>query len=81
MSEFIKIYEHRKKKEHRAFNVLEVAMEWVQLQDSVDPIQLLHLKFRDMAAEKRMSLLMQKTLKNFFSPSECFLLMCIMQCM
>ena len=56
VSDFIKIYEHRKKQEHRAFNALEVAIEWVQLQDSTDPIQLLHLKrLRDMVAEKRMS--------------------------
>ena len=44
MSDFIKIYEHRKKREHRAFNALEVAMERVQRQDLVDPIQLPHLK-------------------------------------
>ena len=70
MSDFIQIYEHRKKREHTAFNALEIAMEWVQLQDSVDPIQSLHLKrLRDMAAEK-MSSLKQKTLKNFFSPLE-----------
>ena len=82
MSNFIKIYAHRKKREHRAFNAVEVEIEWVQWQDSDDPIQLLHLKrLRDIAAEKRMSSLMQKTLKNFFSPSECFLLMCIVQCM
>ena len=43
MSNFIKIYEHGKKREHRTFNALEVAMEWVQLQDSFDRIQLLHL--------------------------------------
>ena len=35
MSYFIKTYEHRKKREHRAFNVLEVAIEWVQRQDSI----------------------------------------------
>ena len=36
-----------------AFNALEVAMEWVQRQDSVDRIQLLHLKrLRDVAVEK-----------------------------
>ena len=29
MSDFIQIYEHRKKREHRAFNALEVVMEWV----------------------------------------------------
>ena len=53
MSDFIKIYEHRKKKERREFNELEVAMEWIQWQDSIDPIQLLHLKrLRNMAAEK-----------------------------
>ena len=72
MSDFIKIYEHRKKREHRAFNALEVAMEWVQRQDSVDPIQLLRLKrLRNMAAEKRMSSLMQKT-KEFLVPIRMF---------
>ena len=71
MSNFIKIYAHRKKIEHRVFNALEVAMEWVQRQDSIDPIHLLHLKrLRDIAAEKRMSSLMQKTSKNFFFLSE-----------
>ena len=50
-----------------AFNALEVTVEWVQRQDSVDRIQLLHLKrLRDMAVEKRMSSLKQKTQKNFF---------------
>ena len=44
MSDFINIYEHRKKGELGAFNALEVTMEWIQRQDSVDPIQLLHLK-------------------------------------
>ena len=64
-----------------AFNALEVAMEWVQWQDSVDHIQLLHLKIsRDMAAEKRMSSLKQKTLKNFFFLLKRFLI-CIVECM
>ena len=73
MSDFIKIYEHRKKREHRTFNALEVAMEWVQRQYSIDPIQLLHLKrLRDIAAEKKMSSLMQKTLKNFFPHQNIF---------
>ena len=54
-----------------AFNALEVVIEWIQQQDSVNCIQLLHLKrLRDMAAEKRMSSLKQKILKNFFSPSQ-----------
>ena len=38
MSDFIKIYQHRKKREHTAFNAPEVGMEWVQQQHSVDPI-------------------------------------------
>ena len=39
-----------------AFNALEVVMEWVQRQDSVNRIQLLHLKrLMNMAAEKRIS--------------------------
>ena len=54
-----------------AINAFEVATEWVQRQDSVYRIQLLHLKIiRDIAVGKRMSSLKQKTLKNFFSPSE-----------
>lgn len=32
-----------------AFNAFEVLMEWLQLQDSINPIQFLHLKIsRDM---------------------------------
>ena len=54
MLDFIKIFELRKKREHRTLNELEVAMEWVQRQDSVDPIRLLHLKrLRDIPAEKK----------------------------
>ena len=68
MSDFMKIYEYRKKRERRAFNALEVAMKLVQRRGSIDPIQFLHLKrLRDMASEKRMSSFKQKTLKNFFS--------------
>ena len=64
-----------------AFDALEVAMEWVQQQDSVDRIHLLYLKrLRNMAVEKRMSSLKQKTLKNFFSSSQWFLT-CIVQWM
>ena len=69
MSDFIKIYEYRKKREHRAFNALEVVMEWVQRQDSVDRIQLMHLKrLRDMAVEKRMSSTEAENSKEFLFP-------------
>ena len=35
------------------FNTLEVTMEWLRWQESVDLVQLLHLKrLRDLAAEK-----------------------------
>ena len=53
MSDFIKIYERRKKREHRAFNALEVAKKWVQWQDSVEPIQLLPLKRLGVLLQKK----------------------------
>ena len=66
-----KTEESRGPTDTEAFNALEVEMEWVQRQDSVERNQFLHLKrLRDMAEEKRMSSLKQKSLKNFSSPSQ-----------
>ena len=53
MSDFIKIYEHRKKREYRAFNALKIAMKWVQRKDSVEPIQLLPLKRLRVLLQKK----------------------------
>ena len=63
-----------------AFNALEVAMEWVQRQDSVDRIQLMHLKrLRDMAVEKRMSSTEAENSKKFlFSIAMIFNVDCAM---
>ena len=44
-------------------------MEWVQRQDSVDRIQLMHLKrLRDMAVEKKMSSAEAENSKEFLFP-------------
>lgn len=51
-----------------AFHCLETAMKWLEQQEECDAVQLLSLKrVRDLAAKKRVSVLKQKKILDFFS--------------
>ncbi|KFD46583.1 hypothetical protein M514_12562 [Trichuris suis] len=50
----------------KAYQCLEVALQWFEMQEECDPKRMLFVNYRDLAANKRKTAIKQTSITDFF---------------